>query len=45
MSGVIGKTGNLVSKIAEISGSDQVKARGDEVEFEIFLRSSSSVQN
>merc|ERR1711872_413684 len=31
VSGVIGKTGNLVSKIAEISGSDQVKARGDEI--------------
>merc|ERR1712198_163551 len=31
VSGVIGKTGNLVSKIAEISGSEQVKARGDEI--------------
>merc|ERR1712227_985149 len=31
VSGVIGKTGNLVSKIAEISGSDPVKARGDEI--------------
>merc|ERR1712241_385118 len=31
VSGVIGKTGTLVSKIAEISGSDQVKARGEEI--------------
>jgi len=31
VSGVIGRTGTLVSKIAEISGSDQVKERGAEI--------------